>query len=175
SSTLFPYTTLFRSRVRVEGQRQALEMGQELSSQGVGELDPDSRGDVELAVRKRSPEDGDDEDGEGQDDERDETSAPEQSVEKRKGRRERFAEQDLIENQLQRPRREELGQREPEHADGGESKVPSHPAEVSEDDAHQRRAPTHRVTPAGATPSRSSHSSSSDWVKERRSTKSVLR
>ena len=91
---------LARPCVRVEGQRQALEMGQELPSQGVGESDPDSRGDVELAVRKRPPEDGDDEDGEGHDDERDDLSAVEQSVEKRQGRRERFVEQDLVENQL---------------------------------------------------------------------------
>src|SRR5437773_3198556 len=91
---------LARPCVRVEGQRQALEMGQELPSQGVGEFDPDARGDEELAVRQRPPEDGDAEDGEGHDDERDDLSAVEQSVEKRQGRRERFVEQDLVENQL---------------------------------------------------------------------------
>jgi len=75
---------LARPRVRVEGQRQALEVGQELPPQGVGEFDPDSRGDGELAVRKRPPEDGDDEDGEGHDDER--TTVPLRSSPSRNAR-----------------------------------------------------------------------------------------
>src|SRR5215470_14359210 len=109
-------------------------MREEFAPQDVDHLMTHARGLIELEVIEQALAARYQNDAKGDYDDGDRLALRHQTAQPRERRRERFVQQDVIEDDLQRPRREQFHQREAEYAQKSRRKAAPHFPEMRGDD-----------------------------------------
>ena len=128
-----------RARAVVEGQRQGLQVREQLPAQRVDHLVADGRGDEYLEVGEQPSAQRDQHDGAGGFPQQRDFSPRGEALEKAQGMREGVAQDHVIEDDLQRPRLRQLRRGGAHGAGGGQEQAPLDPTQVRHEQLTESR------------------------------------
>ena len=121
------------ARAGVKRERQRLQVREQLAAQRVHHPVADGRRDEDLEVGEQPAEQGDHHDAGRRLEQQRHLSRGQQALQRAQGARHRFVEDDVVEDDLERPRLEQLRRRGAQRAQGGEQQPASHLAQVGEE------------------------------------------
>src|SRR2546426_1086805 len=150
-----------RPRPVMEGQRQRLQMGEELSAQRIHHAVPDGRGDEDLRVREQAAPQRDRENPGRRRDQQPDFVVGDRVRQQAQGARQGIVVNDVIEDDLQGPRLQQLHRGGPHRADRRDGQAPFDLTQMRQEDLAESRACARHCSNSTASTCRSA--SASGW------------